>query len=184
MQLTDKLIEGLIRNYQSKGISVQKLLDNPEFKNLPLDKKVKVIENYKDQLTAVPTFNYKPVVVSGALGGLAGALAFGTSLMSKGHIAPTSSYVALGGLSATIAAIMAGLQERKQFNRDMATRSSIQNNRYLDAIINTSESRPKSVPPDFNQVTKPIEGMFSGVFLEHADQYTDPVAYNLRHQGQ
>lgn len=180
MQLTDKLIQGLINNYASKGISVQRLLDNPEFKNLPLDKKLWALENYKNQLTATkPVWNYKPVLAASALSGLAGALAFATTAAGakglKGFNVniPASSYAVVGGLSATIAAILAGLKEQTSYNRDTRTYNHLQNNRYLDAIINTSETRTPGPSPEPAVIANPVMGAFNNVVLERAKYLSD-----------
>lgn len=170
--LTDKLIEGLIRKYQEKGINVQRLLDNQEFKNLPLDKKVQVLENYKNQLSQVPSFNYKSPIIAAGLGGLGSIL--GTAAMGVGLPVPTSSYAIMGGIGAAVAGIMATLAEREQFNRDMVSRNHIYTNKYLDAIINTSESRPLPVKPDVSLVTKPVTDMTNNLLIGHARQ----IAYD------
>lgn len=171
MQLTDKLIQALVNKYQEKGINVQRVLDNAEFQSLPLDRRLQLLEDYKTQLSVHPTFGVKPIISSAVAGGLGSMLTvFGTSLVKEAPVAK-SAYAAVGGVSALLSAVLAAIQEQKKYKRDTAIMNNISNNKYLDAIINTSISPlPKSRDIDLSIFQKGIESPLQNAAILHAEE--------------
>ena len=107
--LEDSLVENLIHSYGSTGRSVQAILDNQLFKDLPLKDKIRLVQKYQGDLSKDPKFNWSVVGASAIGGGLSGAI--GTAMATSLLKVPNSSKligISSGAILGTILGALRG----------------------------------------------------------------------------
>lgn len=166
MTIEDKLIEGLIESYKAKGINLQRILDNPLFQSLPLDKKVRIIESEAIKFPA-PKMDYKPILEGAGIGaistmtGLAMASATGagsrtiaqiSEALAKGGLRSISPSLPVIGIAAAVGAILGSTLPAwttyQNHQRDKQTYRNTGSG--LKSLIGRSMSSHTPVPPSFN----------------------------------
>ena len=142
--LEDRLLDTLVQKYQSKGVNMQKILDNQLFQQLPLDKKIAFIEQAGSPILQKPSFSMG-TVGTGAIGGtIAGAIAtamhgamqggFKPGAQIPGIVLGAAGGLALGGLSGLIRAYI-------DKNQDVDTQQTARVSG-LNALIGRSGMKP------------------------------------------
>lgn len=160
--LEDRLLENLVSTYRSKGVNLQKVLDNPLFQQLPLDKKVAFIEQAGSPIIAKPKFSYKPPLVGIVGGGIGGGMA--TVLhgaMSGGWKPGTLAIgVATGAVGGAIAGGLGGIiRSIMDRSRDSSTLKTVPQGG-LTTLINRSGSTPIGGSPfGGNRYLEQLEGL-------------------------
>lgn len=149
MTIEDKLIQGLIDSYKAKGINLQRILDNPLFQALPLDKKVKIIESEAIKFPA-PKIGYKPMLEGAGIGAISAISGLGMAgLSSATKYMPSSGAVTLAGaIGAILGASLPTLAIYKNYSRDKYTHENTSDG--LNSLINRSMGFNAPLPPSFN----------------------------------
>ena len=75
--LEEQLLKNLVSSYRDKGINVQRILDNPIFKDLSLEAKVKFLESNVGVLSKAPSFDIKKALPTAGMGAVSGLGAVG-----------------------------------------------------------------------------------------------------------
>ncbi len=137
----DQLIAALLAKH---NINPQRILDNPLFQELPLDRKIALIEANKDALSAAPKIELDRILKGMLAGAASGGMAL-TSLhmMNPGLFnTPTGSMIgatlALGGLLGGLSQVQA---VNKRYSNNMISRDHIANNRFIQALVARSENQ-------------------------------------------
>lgn len=161
MTLEDQLVDNLIAKYKDSGKNVQRVLDNPMFQGLPLDKKVKYLETYSSDFGKTPTVTLDSIAGIGKSSLVAGGAASVAYLAPKiidnlvrSGAAQTSIGEMISGLVqsgvtsrslGTVAAIGGGLGLTaaalgylKNQKRDAAVARDVSQNKYLSALVDRS----------------------------------------------
>ena len=141
MSLEDSLVSKLIELYKSKGVNTQKVLDNPLFTGLPLDKKIQFLEEEAPNMPEPVQSNNKLLSHLGY--GLVGGIGAASAARALGPSTPTSLALTVA-IPTIMSTVLPYLAVRKDFKRDMATHQDLQANRIYSAILNRSTS---SAPP-------------------------------------
>ena len=171
--LEDRLLFNLTSRYQEKGINPQKILDNPLFQALPLDKKISFIEQANPILSQKPKFELKNIGVGAIGGGISGAIAAAMyrSLHggSPGTLLPTvAAGAVLGGILGTTGGAIRSLQDKA---RDMATAKALPSGSLETLITRTSSSPIGKSPFGLNKYLDFIE--------QSVDKSVGPVSYTI-----
>ncbi len=125
MNLEDQLIDRLVQTYNIEGRSLHSILDNPMFRDLPLDKKVSFIKSYSEQLRQAPRFNWT-AGVTGAVTGTASALGtLALSAMALGGKIPSGSLGVAAGVGAATGAALGLYKAKLNQDRDISTSRNI-----------------------------------------------------------
>lgn len=157
--LQDQLLENLIKTYQGKGVNLQKILDNPMFQQLPLDKKVQFIQSNASTLSTEPSLNLGTIATGVVGGGIAGTIALALhSAVQGASAAPFARGTALG-VGATLGGTAALIRAYMDKKRDQATVNSIQSGQPIQTLIDRSGSKPvEGSPLGVNRYLSRIEG--------------------------
>lgn len=145
MTLEDQLIQTMIDAYKKKGINLQAILDNPLFQGLPLAQKVKILESKAAEFSSDPKIKIKPLIEHTALSAAGGALAMAArGIVEKNPLYRASPWALSMGaiLGGAIGAAASVPNMISSYRRDTATANAVKNNKYLDALVNRSASRP------------------------------------------
>ena len=147
--LADQLIKSLIETYASKGIDVRRALDNPLFKDLPLDRKVAAIEAYKNELIAPAKYKFGTIagtVAGGAIAGIiATAVSHGITHQTLPGLSPGSAL--MGGLLGGALGIAPGSAwANKDYKHSKVTADYISDNKYLHALASRGFGDPGTKP--------------------------------------
>lgn len=85
--MEDKVLKNMIELYKAKGISLDKLLSNPTFTNLPVDAKIKLVKKYAEHLHSGIKFDRSDAMnllkMFGAGAGAYGVFRLGSAIMGK-----------------------------------------------------------------------------------------------------
>lgn len=147
MTLEDQLLQQLVDTYRVKGKNLQGVLDNPLFKDLPLDQKVKFINNYKDQLKSDPKFNWSSLGEGAVFGGLNAVAGVRMGQLISGGSNP-KALITAGILGSIVGGGLQGYWSKKEYNHDVNTQKSIDD--AIKTLIQRSNS-PKIGRTDYLQ---------------------------------
>lgn len=176
--IEDRLLDNLVQHYKDKGVNFQKILDNPLFQQLPLDKKVAFLEQSGSPVANRPSLN-KSLISTGVLGGgIAGAIA--TAMAMGGHNMAPGTRIPSMVVGASFGAILGGIggtiRTIKDKDRDMKTFEYSSIGKGLDALINRSGTAPIGGSPfGGNRYLTALEGLVdtkAPQYAIHAGQQT------------
>lgn len=138
--LEDQLLNNLMAKYKEKGANPQKVMDHPLFQQLPLAKKVELLDRIKPAITQAPKLNLSAVGSSAVGGGISGAIAGMLFSTMKGSASPVYRNYGLvvGGIAGGLGGALRAHMDKK---RDAATQQAATNSS-LDALIARSGSSP------------------------------------------
>lgn len=161
--LEERLLDTLVAKYKAKGVNLQKILDNPLFQQLPLDKKVAFIEQAGSPLLEKPSLKYGGVGKGVVYGGIGGAIATAMHGAMKGGFPPGAAVPAMvlgagaGALLGGGAGILRTVLERAQ---DMKTMEDVSSSSGISTLVNRS-GMGKISPTVFgvNKYLTDLEGM-------------------------
>ena len=147
--LESKLMDNLLDVYKSKGINVQRILENPIFSGLSLEDKVKFLEANSKAFSQKPSTGFKQALPNIGFGALTGIGAVGVAAALSSGVAPSVSRAALGvgaGWGALLGSIPSLMALSSGYKRDLATSTDIANNRILKALAARSIESTPAVP--------------------------------------
>lgn len=167
--MNEELIRNLIEVYKSKGISPQRLLDNPLFQQLSIAEKVNLLRENKEFFSTTPQLQFKTTGLSALGGAIGSGLTFAgmsyprwAKVVAKKGIGGIGSSLPLLGIAIGTGALAAALPSiisaYKDYKRDQETTQSISENKYLNAIVNRSISGGTS-PEEALQVKATLGGV-------------------------
>lgn len=169
MTLEDQLLQQLVDAYKLKGKNLQSVLDNPLFKDLPLDQKVKFIKNYKEQLKTDPKFNWSAIPEGAVFGGLNAVAGVRLGQMISGKSNP-KALIAAGILGSVISGGLQGYWAKKEYDHDVKTQGSIDN--AIKTLVLRSQG-PKTFKTDYLQkAVAHLEGIPEKVSPAIAEAHT------------
>jgi len=157
--LEDQLLSNLVSRYQNKGISPQKILDNPLFQQLPLEKKVAFIEQYGPITTQKPNFDYGNIGTGVVGGGIGGAIATTLYHSLKGGritLPEVGGALISGAMIGGTGALISSIRDRMRDNsiREAATDSGV------NALVTATGTSPVNKSPfGVNKYLRTLEGM-------------------------
>lgn len=147
MTLEEQLLEQLVNTYRIKGKNIQGVLDNPLFKDLPLDVKVKFIKNYKEQLKTDPKFNWTALGEGAVFGGMNAVAGVRMGQLIAGKSNP-KALITAGILGSLVGGGLQGYWAKKEYNHDVKTTQSLDD--AIKTIILRSQG-PKTFKTDYLQ---------------------------------
>lgn len=140
--LERQLVDQLIRKYESQGIHVQKVLDNPLFQQLPLQSKIQAINEYASKLSGKPSYNIKNVGASSLMGaGGMSMLVASKDLLEYGRVNPANA-IASGIFGAALGLASGAYMEYKDTKRSSETAKLIAEGTSLKSLVDRSLMKP------------------------------------------
>lgn len=146
MNLEDTLVENLLKSYGTSGKSVQTILDNQLFRDLPLTEKVRLIKKYEGDLSKAPNFNWTSIGVSGLRGGVSSVLSLAIA-QRIANMHSTYGLIAAGALGLGIGAANQAYVNRSNYARDRSTSEGLSNP--LQTLVSRYSSSVRK-PLDFS----------------------------------
>lgn len=145
MSLEDQLAHVIIKQYLDKGLPLSKVLDNPLFNKLPLEKRVELLEQYSPKSPA-PRFSKSDLLEHIGIGSILG---LGTTLgiaAASGHTLTPRALGIAAGFGGIMGSVVPGIALAKNYKRDVKSNKDLQENKYLEAIAGRSMSNYMNVP--------------------------------------
>ena len=183
--LEQKLVENMVRDYKSRGINVQRILDNPDFISLPLDSKVHALERYAADLHTASMPD--PLnAIKGAAGTalLTGSTVLLSRILSKyltGNDAlgepfgkPVLAAAAIGGAIGLVARVKRDLD---QYNNDKAIAKELNSGNTIGVLSSNSILRQDTT----SAINNKIKG--SNPMAQVVLNYNNMYHGNLHHTG-
>jgi hypothetical protein len=136
--LQSVIVKRILDMHQLDGVNVQKVLDSEFFHDLPLEAKLRFLEENKERLRSAPKFNWGSVG-SGAVGlaAMAGATTLGHQIMTNaGKAGFRPGGLALGAAMGLGALVGGGIELKnsiKEYQTDRRTAVNIDN--AIDTLI-------------------------------------------------
>lgn len=163
--LEDQLLDTLAKTYISKGKSLAKLLDNPIFIKVPLEKKIAILTKYSKSAPQ-PSLDVKALAGHAGMGALAG---LGAMMAMAPGASPLK--MALGvGTGTLFGSLLPTISTMKIHKRDMASDTDLRSNRFLEAIA--ERSMGSSMPPpkvDLQKLISLAENTSYSTIASHPD---------------
>ena len=144
--LEEQLVDTLIKQYKSKGVNVQGILDNPEFLSMPLKSKLAALEHYAKDLSVATYPDPKTAIQAGiTAAGWTGATLLVTRVINR-HIMnrpelgnafgkPVLAAAAIGG---TIGLLTKVKMDFDKYKADQAVASTLGEGNYMEALVGAS----------------------------------------------
>jgi hypothetical protein len=138
--IEDRLLQNLVSTYTSKGLNMQKILDNPLFQQLTLAKKIEFLDKASSPVASPVNFDYNNIKIGLGGGGIAGAIA--TAMLGVTPINMPRA-LAVGAVAGSIFGGLSGyIRAVKDKKRDEETRKSLLTSGGMAALVLRSGSSP------------------------------------------
>ena len=151
------LVDKLVKAYKDKGVHVQAILQNPLFMRMPLEAKIKAIEEYAEELTAKATFNSGKVTKSAIAGGLGTAAALYMNLKFGNKVIDPAKLAAMGVVGGALSGMASSAHQLVSMNRTNDLSRTLKYNSSLDGLVSESIRAPISANPATNLIDTVFE---------------------------